>query len=374
LLKNIRFYLILNYIFIYVYIYTKTGLTEEERIELAALVEEEERLEREALMTEKEVETEVVVETTADLDVSNVCDEKVQDTSINEIEKVEDEKSVEEFAGQGKSVVKEISMCDNTKKAVITEMIVEEITTGLSLKEGNDVIEIEGEEETKKEEDGKKEEEGEIEKEGEKKEEEGERGGIKSVSQEPAVVETVFNTTEIAPGQYKSTTFENQNSVVVKEVVAELQKEVVAELQKEVVAEEMMNLSTNSISVTVDNLYGFQDQDDDITMENEVNPMTNYIPPPPYPNPAPPRLSFISMENPLKMKQNTAPKNTPDRINDPFPAPVPVIIATTNMAANPNPTFFDVNMGGLKTNTDDEWDVDLLASSPVPVKVRNPCF
>jgi hypothetical protein len=367
------------------YIYTMIGLTEEERIELAALVEEEERLEREAVMMEKEVEakvvveeeiiekeveTEVEVEATADLDVSNVCDGKVQDTSVSEIEKVGDEKSlkvtVEGCAGQGKSVLQEISVVDNMEMAVITEMIVEEITTGLALKEGNDVIETEREEETRKEEDGKNEKEGEIEKEGEKKEEEGERGGIKSVYQEPAVVETVFNSTEIAPGQYKSATFENQNSEVVKEVVAEV--------QKEVVAEEMMNLSTNSISVTVDNLYGFQDQDDDTTMENEVNPMTNYVPPPPYPNPAPPRLSFISMENPLKMKQNTAPKNTPDRINDPFPAPVPLIVTTTNMAANPNPTFFDVSMGGLKTNTDDEWDVDLLASSPLPIKVRNPCF
>jgi hypothetical protein len=356
------------------YIYTMTGLTEEERIELAALVEEEERLEREAVMMEKEVEREVEVEATADLDVSNVCDEKVQDTSVSEIEKVGDEKSlkvtVEGCAGEGKSVLQEISVVDNMEMAVITEMIVEEITTGLALKEGNDVIEIEREEETRKEEDGKEEDgknekEGEIE-EGEKKEEEGERRDIKSVYQEPAVVETVFNSTEIAPGQYKSATFGNQNSEVVKEVVAEV--------QKEVVAEEMMNLSTNSISVTVDNLYGFQDQDDDTTMENEVNPMTNYVPPPPYPNPAPPRLSFISMENPLKMKQNIAPKNTPDRINDPFPALVPLIVTTTNMAANPNPTFFDVSMGGSKTNTDDEWDVDLLASSPLPIKVRNPCF
>ena len=315
------------------------GLTADERIELAALVEEEERLEREEEMmiteTEAEIESEIGPEVEVEEVVSKMCDEETQDLSIPKNEN-ENEKSAIS-SDKNNSVVEEISVCENTEMAANTETVSEDISSSLNSKESSDAIE--------KREKGQ---------EGEKREE-GEKKGSVDRIQESVMLETVVNTnekTEIAPEQYKSTTTEIQNSVV----------------EKEVVTEEVLNLSTNSIIVTVDDLYGIQDEENMI--ESEMNPMTNYVPPPPYPNPAPPRLSFISMENPLKEKKITASKNTPIRINE--PVSVPVALTNTNITGNP--MFFDVNMRGAKSNIDDEWDVDLLASSPLPVKVRYPCF
>jgi hypothetical protein len=286
--------------------------------------------------TEAEIESEIGPIVEVEEVVSKMCDEETHDPSIP---KNEDEKS-DTSSDKNNSVVEEISVCENTEMAVIVDPVSDDISVCLNSKESIDAIE--------------KREEGEKGQEGEKREE-GEKKGSVDRTQESVMVETVVNTnekTEIAPEQYLSTTAEIQNSVV----------------EKEVVTEEVLNLSTNSITVTVDDLYGIQDEDNMI--ESELNPMTNYVPPPPYPNPAPPRLSFISMENPLKEKKITASKNTPIRINE--PVSVPVALTNTNMTGNP--MFFDVNMRGARSNIDDEWDVDLLASSPLPVKVRNPCF